>query len=147
MKPTAKAYLESVREAVIREQQLSDKVETLTARLDGVGAIDYSRDNVAASSDGKALERRVMLVMDARHDLDEQRATVEMMLDQAAGMLRAMAGAGCPASVCDELEYYYLWGMSTREISRMVHLSESRLRAHRIDALAVSDGFVPLDAA
>ena len=62
-------------------------------------------------------------------------------------MLRKMQMEGCQAWVCDSLEYYFLWGMSSREIAQMMHVSESHLRNLRREALAVSDEFVPLDAA
>ena len=109
--------------------------------------MDYTRDNVAASSDGKALERRVIIVQGYESELQELESFNAILLEQATGMLNSMKEAGCPDSVCDELEYYYIWCMSTKEVSRTVHLSEQRLRAHRVEALKLSDEFVPSDAA
>lgn len=144
---TAKAFFESVRKAVQREQQLSDKVKMLSEKVDGVGCMDYTKDAVKATSDGKALERRVILMLDARSAYDEQRSHTDMLIEQASDMLNAMRDAGCPSSVIDELEYYYVWNMSTKDISDMLHLSASRIRAHRTEALKASDSFVPLGAA
>ena len=146
-RPTAQEYLEGVRASVIRLEQLKDKVQMLGARLDGVSGIDYSRDRVKASSAGDVMERRVMLYQDATRELEEHEAYCAALLDQAAGMLRKMQMEGCQAWICDSLEYYFLWGMSSREIAQMMHVSESHLRNLRREALAVSDEFVPLDAA
>lgn len=146
-KPTAKQYLSRVREEVLRLESMRSQRKVMEELLDGVNGIDYSKDRVKASSDGKVMERKVMAYIELQEKFDAQDAFVDMLIDQADGMLQSMVEAGLPEQIRSELELYYLWAYPSRDVARMCATTPNCVRVHRKRALDLADPFVPWDAA
>jgi len=146
MHPTARDYLEGVRSAVRREETLGERLEAVKSRMEGVGAIEYKDMPGSPNANPDGVHNTVVRYLEIVKDLEAEQAFTTSLVEQAWGMLKAMRSSGFPGDVIDELEFYYLWGMETREIADMVDRSVSYIRHRRLEYVKMADPWVPKDA-
>lgn len=143
----AAIFFESVRAAVNNEELLRDRMTMCREQMLSIGAVQYDDMPKNPNATADAIPNAVIRYQGILKHLEDVEELTTMVLEQAYDALEAMRNDGVDLSLISEIEYYYCWNLSSKDIAKKVNRSESSVRNRRRDIISHADKYVPRDAA
>lgn len=143
----ASVFFENVRKAVINEENLRERRMMAYDRMISISGVEYNDTPRAASPDADSMAAAISRYHDIVAKMEEEEEIVAIMVHQACTALDAMRIAGHDPEVVSEAEFYFCWGLSTKEVAKKCYRSESSVRNRRAALVAEAQPFIPMDAA
>lgn len=143
----ASTFFDNVRKAVINEENLRERRIMAYDRMVNVSGVAYNDTPHSPNPNTDAMASAISRYHSIVLKLEEEEEIISVMVEQACQALEAMRLAGYDAEACSEAEFYFCWGLSTKEVAKKCYRSESSVRNRRAALLAEAQPYVPKDAA